>query len=143
MDSKYRASSAHHKVLAILMRGETHVDKLHKASATLSQSRPKFQVDVIAPMIANGDVRQLTGQKMYGITNQGAEVFLTLQDRKPVFLDVQRAEQRTIKNNSMRDRPDYDGKELDQICMRPGAYDFLKCPSLVQGVRYYRKDAPK
>lgn len=28
----------------------------------------------------------------------------------------------------------YDGAELRQTCLRPGAYDFMQCPSMIQGV---------
>ena len=27
----------------------------------------------------------------------------------------------------------YDGAELRQTCLRPGAYDFMQCPSMIQG----------
>lgn len=143
MDSNYQPRSPQHVVLAMLMNADVHVDRLYDRASLVSVSKPRFNVDVISPMVVNGDLRQHTGSKIYGITNKGAEIYMQLQDQRPVYLDSNMANKRTIKHNSMRDRPDYDGKELDQLCMRPGAYDFLKYPSLIQGVRYYRKDAPQ
>lgn len=36
-----------------------------------------------------------------------------------------------IANGTTRDL--YDGAELKQTCLRPGAYDFMDCPSMIQG----------
>lgn len=35
----------------------------------------------------------------------------------------------------------YTGEDLRQLANRRGAYDFLNCPSLIGGKRFYRKDA--
>lgn len=39
------------------------------------------------------------------------------------------------KVSSWLERPIYDGKELGQTCHRPGAYDFMKIPSMRNGER--------
>lgn len=138
----YKPQGVAHYVLAILNElGETTNDKLRKMASGSRVSGAQFQAENLLPMINNGDIKQAPYTNNYAITNQGITKLNTLQDLKPVTI-YNKAEQRTIKHNSMRDRPDYDGTELDQTCMRPGAYDFLKHPSLIQGVRYYRKDAP-
>lgn len=139
----YKPQGIAHYVLAILNElGETTTDKLRKMASSSRTSVAQFQADNLLPLINNGDIKQVDYTTNYTITNQGITKLNTLQDLKPVTI-YGVAEQRTIKHNSMRDRPDYDGTEIDQTCMRPGAYDFLKYPSLIQGVRYYRKDAPQ
>ena len=44
------------------------------------------------------------------------------------------------KITSWLERPIYDGKELGQTCHRPGAYDFMKIPSMRNGERVMMGD---
>jgi|AntAceMinimDraft_13_1070369.scaffolds.fasta_scaffold23343_4 hypothetical protein len=139
----YKPQGTAHYILATLNDlGTTQINTLQKMAASTRCSRKVFKVDFVEPMVIKGDIKAFHDSSTYSITNQGIQKLNSLQDLKPVSIFSGKAEQRTIKQNSMRDRPDYTGDELDQTCMRPGAYDFLKCPSLVLGVRYYRKDAP-
>jgi hypothetical protein len=45
-----------------------------------------------------------------------------------------------IRINKVWGHEKYDCAELKMNSMRPGAYDFLKCPSLMGETRFYRKD---
>lgn len=49
------------------------------------------------------------------------------------------AKPRTLVNSSSQDI--YDGKEAFNQVHRPGAYDFLKCPSRMNGRLFYREES--
>lgn len=67
-------------------------------------------------------------QDLWHITQAGRD-FL---EQKPVKKVLERIAAGTTKGT-------YDGKEMGETCLRPGAYDYKKYPSLMGGVRVFQR----
>jgi hypothetical protein len=122
-----------HRVLSALMSGTTTMAALHKATKTDGQSQNRWGVDVLSPMLQRKLIRQ-DGHTLV-VTSLGAELFYDLERKSNVDLKkvAMPREKQVMKTETYM-------PSKNAVYVRPGANDFLKCPSRVGKELVYRKD---
>lgn len=90
-------------------------------------SRPKLTSLVHNPCIFAGWVK--LEDDTYSITELGAEVLL----RESTKLTAKKSN--VVRANLFTPpKGDYMGEDLKRVAHRPGAFDYLQCPSIINGV---------
>lgn len=119
----YTVGSRAHKVLDALSVTGKYPHEIKK-KIDCQDSIPKMLETLIDPLIFDGLVQKQG--TLLSLTTAGSD---KLSQLGPVKKPVKRAQ----KINKMQGV--YMGEELKRLSVRPGAYDFLACPSLHGGKR--------
>ena len=127
-------NSPTHRVLALLEKNSSSPATLHKATKTAGQSFVKWGIDVLGPLTHRGLLNQ-QNNTVY-ITTAGLELFYDLERKSNVPAAKVAGPRKKVSTST---------KEMyvppKNLPMRPGAEDFLNCPSRVGSQLIYRPDA--
>ena len=128
MNLKYTAGSRIHKSLNALKICPLEPAELKK-KIDCQDSVPRMMEEVISPAMKDGLI--VRKGNVLELTQRGLDKLLELGPIKKVLKPLQ-------KLSKMEGV--YDGAELKNVSSRPGAYDFLNCPSLIGDRRYERQE---
>ena len=128
MKLKYTVGSRIHKALDALKICPKEPADLRK-TIDFQGSLPQMMDTVITPAIFDGLIAKNDG--MLSLTQKGVEKLVQLGSIKKPLKSVG-------KVSKMEGT--YAGNELKRLSVRPGAYDFLECPSLIGDRRYEREN---
>lgn len=134
-----KKNSLPHKILACLAQNGTLTSVQIKASVSIPESIKNIEIVLHNQLLHAGYVMRQEMSQTWSLTNAGLDVKIMLgglDDIKPLRKQTVMARQ-----NDLFARGIYDGAELKPNCMRRGAYDAFKMPSLSFTGRTYRKDA--
>jgi|AntAceMinimDraft_6_1070360.scaffolds.fasta_scaffold41551_3 hypothetical protein len=126
-------NSPTHRILTILEKAPSSPITLHKQTKTSGQSFVKWSVDILTPLTLRGVIAQ-QGNAI-NITNAGLELFYELERKSNVVLaQVALPRQVRLMHTEVLK------SDKTKAYVRPGANDFLKCPSRIGNKLVYRED---
>lgn len=132
-DIPFTRNSEQHKVLHMLRTESlTTAQILKKMGRSKSKSA---NLRVLIGELARKKFVTSYGHDHWQLTDIGVDACLVLGG-EPV------PNKRLVKRTPSVVGVPYDGAELGRTCLRPGAYDYLECPSVSGGMRrWWRQDA--
>jgi|TARA_R110000822_G_scaffold60171_5_gene149986 hypothetical protein len=128
-----KAKSPTHRVLAAMMGGLISTTSLHKATKTAGQSHNRWSIEALNPLIQRKLIRQ-DGYNL-AITKDGMELFFDLERKSNINLHTM-----ALPRQVQVMRTEVYKSDKTTAYVRPGANDFLKCPSRVGNKLVYRED---
>lgn len=126
-------NSPTHRILTILESASSAPITLHKQTKTSGQSFVKWGVDILTPLILRGLIAQ--HGNAISITNAGLELFYELERKSNVALT-----QVALPRQVQLMHTEVYKSDKTTAYVRPGANDFLKCPSRIGNKLVYRED---
>lgn len=129
-----KPGTAAHKLLALLFYGQMDERTLFGKTRTAGQSTNLWREKVLTPLWGGGWIELNNGS--YGLTPVGLTKLQALEESKPQL--VASSPQTATKMQRYVEKEFYTGVDMGSV--RPGAMDFLKCPTRVGDQLIYRKE---
>lgn len=129
-DIPFERNSMQHKVLHTLRFENLSTQQVVKTMGRTAKGVMNLRI-ILGDLNRKNYVTSV-GFDQWQLTDLGRDVCLTLGGEPTPKQRNSRA-----KTAGIWSRPTYDGTELGNTCMRPGAYDYMAHPSLVSGRRVW------
>lgn len=132
MGARWKRGGRQHKVLHVLVNsqmGETAPTIRQRAGlAAGSSSNARHTLNELRLL---GLVIATPGSDLWKASKKGLDVAMEIG--APPDVSVAKPKTSKQKMAELYQRPTYDGAELGQTCLRPGAYDAYSLPSIING----------
>ena len=132
-----KPGTAAHKLLALLYSGQREERELFGKTRTAGQSTNLWREKVLTPLWGGGWIE--LNNNRYGLTPVGLTKLRALEEVKPQLERTSPQVATKPQRYLAAEEGPWTGVSMSPI--RPGAMDFLDCPSRVGSQLFYRKEA--
>jgi len=132
---KFLAKGTVHKVLQLLSVHPYTLEKLkfELKNKVYIKTLESLEGDVLLELVETGHI-VFENPDLFSIGAKGKEALARLDTRVTL---AETAEENRVRSNLFQSRGLYNGKELEVSAVRPGAMDYRRHPSVINGRRVY------